>query len=84
MQDDQREGNPDVNTYIPGSSDTGGEDPNEPDRDSGTSNIEDTPDDDLIPLPPDAEPAVPLEAPPGRESPPMGDVDDSPKRIVSD
>jgi hypothetical protein len=59
------------------------------------SNIEQSPDtddreiqkgygkDDLPPVvPPDQQPVVPIEDPPGSNEPPIGDVDDSPARLA--
>ena len=40
--------------------------------------------DDSIPLPDDQRPVYPVEEPPGSDKPPMGDVDDSPKRLAHD
>lgn len=66
IQNTQREPNPDVNSYSPDVDPT-----------------EDTQDDnDSIPVPPDATPAVPVEEPPSSDRAPVGDVDDSPKRIA--
>jgi hypothetical protein len=71
----QREQNPDVNSYNP-------------DLDPGESTDTSKPtdgqhgDEDVIPVPPDTRPAAPVEAPPGTDGPPVGDVDDSPKRIA--
>lgn len=67
---DQREQNPDVNSYNPDV---------DPGEDPGTS---DDSDDDGAPVPPDTTPPVPIEEPPGSDGPPVGDVDDSPKRIA--
>ena len=70
MNDSQRSQNPDVNSY-------------EPDTDPGeTPSSNENKDKDVIPVPPDATPAAPVEEPPGRDGPPVGDVDDSPKRIA--
>ncbi|MEO8572980.1 MAG: hypothetical protein ABI481_03350 [Pyrinomonadaceae bacterium] len=74
--------NPDVNSYNPdvepaeetGTADGGG----------GSSDIERNQNDDGTPLPPDATPAHPVEEPPDTKGPPVGDVDDSPKRIAQD
>ena len=79
MSNLQREQNPDVNSYNPDV--PPGEDPNSKDRDDG-SDVERRNDDSVIPVPPDATPAAPVEEPPGTGSAPVGDVDDSPKRIV--
>ena len=39
--------------------------------------------DDLPPVvPPDEQPVVPIEDPPGSNEPPVGDVDDSPRKIA--
>lgn len=78
MATSQREQNPDVNTYRP---------ENESGEDSGTGRPSDSSDNiekdqDSIPLPPDSPPAAPVEEPPGADGPPVGDVDDSPKRIA--
>lgn len=70
MNDSQRPQNPDVNSYQP---DTG---PGE------TTTSNEKKDQDVIPVPPDATPAAPVEEPPGSDGPPVGDVDDSPKRIA--
>jgi len=40
--------------------------------------------DESIPIPDDQRPAYPVEEPPGSDEPPMGDVDDSPKRIAGE
>ena len=81
MQTEQREENPDVNTYHPdidpGEGDvTGG-------RGAPNTDVEGPPDRDVIPVPPDAGPVAPVEEPPGTDGPPVGDVDDSPKKIAS-
>lgn len=77
---EQREQNPDVNSYNPDA---------DPGEDSGTSNdseesndIERPGGDGSVPLPPDTMPSAPVEEPPGSDGPPVGDVDDSPKRIA--
>ena len=81
MAPQQREQNPDVNSYDP--SVDPGEDPGTTDSsDDPSGDVERGPNDDVIPVPPDATPAAPIEEPPGRDGPPVGDVDDSPKRIV--
>ncbi|HKP70032.1 MAG TPA: hypothetical protein VJV05_12160 [Pyrinomonadaceae bacterium] len=74
----QREQNPDVNSRQPAAN---------PAEDAGISNdprndIERGRDDDVIPVPPDVKPTVPIEEPPGSDGPPVGDVDDSPKQIA--
>lgn len=75
MRDLQREQNPDVNSYVP--DDSGVDDAND-----DSSDIERPKDDETIPVPPDVQPREPIKEPPGRDGPPMGDVDDSPKRIA--
>ena len=78
MNNLQREQNPDVNSYIPdsnpaegpGSTDRSGDESSDAEQNSG------------IPVPPDATPPTPIEEPPGSEGAPVGDVDDSPKRIA--
>lgn len=81
MESNQREQNPDVNSYDPNiqpGEDPGvTEGPNEPGQD-----IEREPATDVIPVPPDAERKAPIEAPPANDGPPVGDVDDSPKQIA--
>ncbi len=78
MSNSQREQNPDVNTYNPNANP--GETSDVPVNDS--SDIERNKDADVIPVPPDSTPAAPVEEPPGSKGAPVGDVDDSPKRIV--
>ncbi len=74
MSAHQREQNPDVNSYDPDV---------DPGEDPGTSDgSDDSSADDVIPVPPDSRPSAPVEEPPGRDGPPVGDVDDSPKRIA--
>jgi hypothetical protein len=76
----QREQNPDVNSYTPDVEP--GESPGTTDGSTdGLDDIERKPDQD-IPIPPDAERKAPVEEPPGSSGAPVGDVDDSPKRIV--
>jgi hypothetical protein len=55
-----------------------------PDDGNGNSNdVERRRDDrDVIPVPPDSNPGAPVEEPPDTEGAPVGDVDDSPKRIA--
>jgi len=81
MSDPLRNQNPDVNSYIP---DVGpAESPSTTDdSNNGTDNIERKNPNDVIPVPPDAEPTAPIEEPPETDGAPVGDVDDSPKRIV--
>jgi hypothetical protein len=81
MVNEQREQNPDVNSYNPDAGQT--EDPSPTDRPHGTpTDIERGTQDDVIPVPPDTAPTVPVEEPPGTDGPPVGDVDDSPKKIA--
>jgi len=72
--------NPDVNSYDPNTQP--GEEPGvtEGPKD-GSSDIERQRGDDVIPVPPDVGPTAPIEEPPGNDAP-VGDVDDSPKRIA--
>ena len=81
MREEQREQNPDVNSYDP-ASDTAEEPGDTRDPTRPSTDIERGRDDDVIPVPPDSAPAAPIEEPPGRDGPPVGDVDDSPKRIA--
>ena len=55
-----------------------------PDVNSYNPDVEpgEAPDDDVIPVPPDVEGTAPIKEPPGSGGPPVGDVDDSPKRIA--
>ena len=78
MNDSQRSQNPDVNSYQPDISP--GETPASTDTDS--PGIEEKKERDVIPVPRDTAPSAPVEEPPGSDGPPMGDVDDSPKRIA--
>ena len=79
MENDQREQNPDVNSYSP---DTGQTEEPLPTGDGGRTDVERGSQDDVIPVPPDVRPTAPVEEPPGTEGPPVGDVDDSPKKIA--
>jgi hypothetical protein len=78
---EQRESNPDVNTYI-GGRESQVEDPNSPERHNDNTNIEGRRDDDVIPVLPDRYPVAPVEEPPTENDGPVGDVDDSPKKIA--
>jgi hypothetical protein len=77
MSISQRAQNPDVNSSNPGTDP--GETADVPANDS--SDVE-RQDGDVIPVPPDSAPAAPVEEPPGSAGAPVGDVDDSPKRIA--
>lgn len=79
MSRSQRVQNPDVNSYNPNADP--GENSGGPA--DGSNDIEPTKERDVIPVPPDATPPAPIEEPPGSEGTPVGDVDDSPKRIAS-
>jgi hypothetical protein len=78
MSNSQREQNPDVNSHNPNVDP--GENSGVPAR--GSNDIERNKEDDVIPVPPDSTPAAPVEEPPGSKGTPVGDVDDSPKRIA--
>jgi len=80
MTVNQREQNPDVNSYNPEDGQT--ENPAPSDRSNDQSDIERVHPDKGVPVPPDVEPTAPIEEPPGSDGPPVGDVDDSPKRIA--
>ncbi len=82
MTIDQREQNPDVNSYNPDAGITENPTPSDRTGDAPTSDIERKPGRDVIPVPPDVEPTAPIEEPPSNDGPPVGDVDDSPKRIA--
>jgi hypothetical protein len=73
MNHSQRSQNPDVNSYQPDSGSV--ETPTSPGAEEDIEQND-------TPLPPDTTPAAPVEEPPGSDGPPMGDVDDSPKRIA--
>lgn len=77
----QREQNPDVNSYDPdidpGEDPTAGQDPN-----TSNEDVERERKDPVTPVPPDAGPTVPIEDPPATGDVPVGDVDDSPTRIM--
>jgi hypothetical protein len=77
MQNDQ---NPDVNTPHPYDSNGEADSPGSGRDDSGRTAVERP--DPTMPVPPDVEPAAPVEEPPESEGVPVGDVDDSPKRIA--
>ena len=79
MQDIQNIPNPDVNTRDV-EEDFGSHEGLQPDRDDG--DVENPRDDEVVPVPPDQQPTVPIEDPPGSNEPPVGDVDDSPKIIA--
>jgi len=76
----QREQNPDVNSYNPDQGSV--EDPGATDGGDGSTDVERDQGDKGMPVPPDATPAHPIEEPPDTENSPVGDVDDSPKRIA--
>ena len=76
----QRTQNPDVNSYTPDVSP--GENPGPTNQNDGTSDVERKKESDVIPVPPDANPGAPVEEPPDTGAVPVGDVDDSPKRIA--
>jgi hypothetical protein len=80
MLTSQRESNPDVNTFIPGDG-TDVESPESPGRGDSTD-TEPPRDRDVVPVPPGAQPAAPIEEPPESDRPPVGDVHDSPKKIA--
>ena len=76
--------NPDVDDF--GSFPNSGGDEDIIERDNTNSSFDDieqgSDGEDGIPLPPDVEERQPIEEPPRRDDAPVGDVDDSPKRIV--
>ena len=77
----QRQQNPDVNSYSPGTGPA--ESPGDrQDPNNGVGDTENNKGTDVIPLPPDSKPVAPIEEPPESDGVPVGDVDDSPKRIV--
>ena len=80
MNSEQREQNPDVNSYSPDIAP--GENPGAADSTHEPSDIEGKAKEDVIPVPPDANSTVPVEEPPETNDAPVGDVDDSPKRIA--
>ena len=80
MSGSQRGQNPDVNSYNPGVEP--GEDPGATSGSERSNDIERSQNDKPTRLPPDTNPAAPVEEPPDTEGAPVGDVDDSPKRIA--
>jgi hypothetical protein len=81
MQDIQNIPNPDVNSPD-SNEDFGSHEGVQPDR--GGTDIEKPGDGEAIPVPPDQQPPVPIEDPPGSNEPPVGDVNDSPEIIAED
>lgn len=81
MQDIQNIPNPDVSTRDV-EEDFGSHEGLNPDRHG--SEIENRRDDEVVPVPPDQQPTIPIEDPPGTNEPPVGDVDDSPKKIAGE
>lgn len=81
MPNIQREQNPDVNS-IPSQGDNSAVEQETPGRNDNTD-IE-RPRNEDIPVPPDRLPVVPVEEPPNVRKAPVGDVDDSPKRIAGE
>lgn len=81
MSSTQREPNPDVDDFGAYKESGGDEDVQQPSHGS-SQDIEHDRDDDTIPLPPDVNERQPVEDPPHGNDAPVGDVDDSPKRIV--
>lgn len=81
MPIDQREQNPDVNSRQPAADPAEDSSVTNDPRDPG-SDVERGTDDQGIPVPPDSRPSAPVEEPPESGGPPVGDVDDSPKRIA--
>ena len=79
MPNSQRDQNPDVNSYNP---DPGTVETPPNDKDDTSGDIEVNKDRGVIPVPPDAQPAAPVEEPPGSVGLPVGDVDDSPTQIA--
>jgi hypothetical protein len=80
MSTSQREQNPDVNSYNP---DVGpGEDPGATSDGETSNDIERNQNESPTRVPPDTTPAAPVEEPPDTHGAPVGDVDDSPRRIA--
>lgn len=77
----QRTQNPDVNSYSPDTEPGEGGGPANR-NDSGSGDIERGKVDEVLPIPPGSKPAAPVEEPPESGNVPVGDVDDSPKRIA--
>lgn len=73
----QREQDPGVNSFQPADPDLDHPTPSRP-----ADDIEQPPDTEVIPVPPDSGPKHPIEEPPREDDAPIGDVDDSPKQIV--
>lgn len=81
MRNMQREQNPDVNS-IPTNAENGDVEQRIPDQNDNTD-IE-KPRNEDIPVPPDNRPVAPVEEPPETDKVPIGDVNDSPKRIAGE
>ncbi len=81
MTNSQRTQNPDVNSFTPDVEPSESSDPTN-NRKNDSQDVERNSDTDVIPVPPDANPGAPVEEPPDTNSAPVGDVDDSPKRIA--
>lgn len=77
----QREQNPDVNSRTPAADPAEGSGSDSRDK---TTDVERGRNDPVIPIPPDAQPAAPVEEPPGRDGPPVGDVDDSQRKSLEE
>jgi len=81
MPNIQREQNPDVNS-VPSQGENSAVEQERPAR-NDNADIE-RPRNEDIPVPPDSLPVVPVEEPPNTRKAPVGDVDDSPKRIAGE
>ncbi len=76
--------NPDVNS-TEFDDDFGSHEDLQRDREDNGSDIEHGHrHDEVVPVPPDSQPLVPIEDPPGSNEPPVGDVEDSPEKIAGD
>jgi hypothetical protein len=86
MQDVQNIPNPDVNSVNTsddfGSHEGHEQSPNATEGNLGKGYGKDAPAPEPV-VPPDEQPVVPIEDPPGSNEPPVGDVDDSPKKIAA-
>ena len=78
----QRERSPDVNTFVPESS-PAVESPNGAGRENDSTDTERLRGSGATETPPDTPPPVPVEEPPDTDRSPMGEVEDSPKKIAS-
>lgn len=83
MANIQNRQNPDVNS-IPTSDSSGAIEQENPETNIDNSDIEQPDNQEITPLPPDRQPVAPIEEPAETDEAPVGDVNDSPKRIAGE